>query len=304
MNVDKIRNIISNGWNLDAFDLRIVNYKNRKYSTVATAILGTQSGVRHFIIKETTSNPEYAVQLANRAREIFKNDANVFLPYLVFDRASGLIIAEMFSGTSLQDRCRLSYRQNPFKWYSSLKTAVVLTGKWLTTYHATSQRMDAYESNPYYDYLFPRRKLLEYLPNDLSRQVESLAKTHISRNRVIIHGDYSPHNVFFDRRRICVIDFGINEWTAMSPAWDLATMTTSLERNLRFSWRSPLRWSPQRIKKIIEIFLRNYGGDFDRSSYILASVLCHLVGLGEERQGNLIADWHLRELARNLIECA
>ena len=300
MNIDKIRDIISGEWDLNASDLRILNYNKRLYSTIATAILRTQSGVRRFIIKETNSNPEHAVRLASRAREIFKHDADVFLPRLVFDRASGLIISEMFAGASLQDYCRVSYRQNPLKWRSNLETAVARTGKWLATYHATSRRMDNCESYSYYDYLSPRRKLLEYLPGDLGRQLESWAKTHIIRTRAIIHGDYSPHNVLIDRRRICVIDFGIEEWTEMSPVWDLATMTTSLEKNLRFSWRSPFRWSQKRIKKIIEVFLKSYGCDIDRNSYGLGCALCHLVAFGEERQGSPTAIWHLRELTRGL----
>ncbi len=45
---------------------------------------------------------------------------------------------------------------------------------------------------------------------------------------VVTHGDYSASNLLWDGRGLAIIDFGISEWTEMSPFWDVATFLVTL----------------------------------------------------------------------------
>jgi hypothetical protein len=61
------------------------------------------------------------------------------------------------------------------------------------------------------------------------------------------------------RPGVGVIDYGVSEWTEMSPHWDTITFVTMLERFSLFSLRSALFWYRPFLHRLKRGFLQAYG---------------------------------------------
>ena len=101
--------------------------------------------------------------------------------------------------------------------------------------------------------------ILDALPSKLQKRFLHSVQNCPDHFLTIVHSDFVPSNIFSDGKIIAVIDFGIAEWTAMSPYWDIAVFTIYLERESQFRMKSSLKWLPFLRTRLLSHFFESYG---------------------------------------------
>lgn len=276
------------------------------YSMIYKIEADFNSRKRTYYLKSANDSLEQQWRLAKNAEEFFYADKTYKPLAVTYIEDCNVLLSEGSEHNTFAQTITQDGFPNPFKWYKSITNTVVLVGRWLSKYHS---QKTAYGSiaEPLSRYVNIRSEGLKEFESDLRdsflRAVNSCPDDIIAP----AHSDYSPQNILSDGKTLSVIDFGISEWTHMSPCWDIATIQIALERDFLFRYRNPLRWLPTARKKLIEVFNDAYGPhpQYNPESWAACVATRHFTqfcGIISRDRRDPRLDWHV-ECMKKALAC-
>lgn len=306
---DSLRRLLESTTGETVDHLTFETQDRRLYSQIyrLDARVGGES--RRYVVKSWANAETFAMQIRalDEARAVFGNDPDVCIPYLGCDWQARLLVMEYVGDDTLEALTRLEPsrdRLNIRAWRRRVDAACFSAGRWLRRWHdAHSGRADL--GTLLGEYLHSRPGYLDLLDGDtresLVQRVASLGSGPVAA----VHGDFTPLNVLWAPERLTVLDFGINEWHQMTPAWDYETMRIGLLGELRFATRCPARWITGFADPPVAAFERGYGSmDVDPAVQTACSAIRHLILYAYDREAGPAhekrAAWHRAMLQRLL----
>jgi len=284
-------------------DIQVLDAQRRPYSSIWEIAVRFNGDILHYVVKKAGDRARHQAELSRRADLLFAGDPSVASAGLVYVEGLDLIIGRAFSGSSLASTMAWQFFESPLRRYRKLRHGLWRAGRWLARYHAAAS-MPPY-GEPLFDYVDNRRAVLTELPDAIRKRILEIACEPFESSFTIVHGDFTAGNVLVDDERLCVIDFGVNEWTAMSAWWDVATLLMSVRRSLLFSARSPVRWMPALLRPLERAFLVGYGGPpLQKRDFLRCLVVRHFTYWAQDRSRSLDVRtrWHFDHLVTILNE--
>lgn len=254
--------------------IRIVEFLDEKNSVVKlflkriTIPNRTTPNIKKSIHNETTLLQQMSNEMAGQAVEIIESfpDQQV----IVTKQCPGAAIDSAINAYGFW------WKSNPH--HNAYRDDIATRcGRWLKQYHTLTGR-NGEDLTPWYNYLsgemtWRHRALKEQLPEyaklfDKVSDYFSNKLQHIENQgySCIYHGDFSPHNIFYDKEKIRVIDFF--DAKTGHPVIDQINFIASLASRAE----SPL-YSKSRINKFCNSFLIAYGQSFDKNDELVSLVL-------------------------------
>lgn len=292
--------------------VRIRAHLVRPYSEVWFLDAYADNTALALVAKSWNSDAAFHRQIAalQQAR-VAISDSDACIPYLGSVKAARLLLMKRVADPAIADLCRISlgapvripYLSDRREW---LEAACTKAGQWLREWH-TRTAANGPVTPAFKAYLANRADCLTLLTDrDRSRISQLVEGTGVSA-LCIPHGDFTPPNVLWSPQHLTILDFGVAEWSQMSPFWDCASFEIGLHRSLRFSVKGMGSWSPAIVDAAIEAFRNGYGESAAESKARLACfAVRHLVLYGgDTRRGHAYrrrALWHRREMQRALDE--
>ena len=276
-----------------------VRKHDRSYSSVWQVSVAGKRETQTFFVKAPGINPEKETRLQQRAEQLSRGLAHYTLPEVHFDRTLRLVVSKGFSGRSILSLIQHGDLLHPIRSFPEAENAVHAAGSWLKLYH--QERRTGSISQPLLRSLKRRSDSLALLASEFRRRLCMLVGDGFEDEVVVTHGDYSASNLLWDGRGLAIIDFGISEWTEMSPFWDVATFLVTLDRYTLFSPRTTLFWFRPLLTKLKRSFLAGYGRDLPNSERAAQACLAvrHFSSAftaGPIQAGDRRARWHLSQL--------
>lgn len=253
MNEETIKSIIRSRYGVPKSEEIIVGKESHLYSTIWMATINSNINSSTFIIKQSDQNLRSQAELWIRAEDLFRDDETYTPLGVVYLADHDVIISKKSEYLTLAEHIASNGFLNPFAWYRQTNRIVELAGAWLRRYHGFETSIGSL-SKPLSRYVKQREKYLRLLPKGLGEKLVEAVGNCPDHIVTIVHSDFSPHNILSDGKSLSVIDFGINEWTRMSPYWDIATLSIALERIFLFGLRNPLRWIPPLRNQVVSRF--------------------------------------------------
>lgn len=291
-------------------DLNVANEYNRLYSKIWLLNVVKNNGFEKIVAKYWSDNSAFFMQLKSleKAREVFEDVSYIHIPYLGHDADNNIIFMEFVDDQTLSDLFHLSYdnlgKWRLVKWRDSIYEACFTAGRWLNYWHSidkSSGRIDLLLK----EYIRNRQELLVSIDkNTESRLNRMISQTGTGRVNAI-HGDFTPFNVMWSGQRLTVFDFGISEWSVMSPWWDAICMDIGVRRELEFSFLSLGKLNPKIIDGAVEQFWSGYSNTEKNSvARHVCIALRHLVlykaDIVRGRKFYKRAKWHYNGFANAL----
>lgn len=289
----EIRDAISNlGFDSDG-ELRWLSGARRIYSNVQAVEITSAGEQKKFLLKSGGNLLEKNVSLNEIARNICTDQPQYFQPKMAYLESRDLIITEFFEGNSLSHGLRFRFRQSPLAWRRKLLKHAGMAGEWLRNFHEVSaEREDI--SQYLTSYIANRTERLVLLPEELRFDLLSAIEKPWLVKCSLSHGDFTSQNILINENSLCVIDFGVREWNAMMPEWDLASFLIGIRRSSMFSPLSVLRWLPYLMKECSSAFLQAYGREVHQKEYLLACALRHFTYFPDTDSLRVAMDWDRR----------
>ena len=278
---------------------------HRLYSTTWVVSVSEGALSETYLVKFAREGAEKQVRLAQRANEIFIGYPVHVPSEIQYDPEHDLIVSRAFPGRSLEALMADRGWPNPVRWYGDLSRTLHLAGLWLRRYHQVDRHPGSL-SEPLMHYLERRRDKLDRLSPDSRRKLLRLVGGDIIDNVVVTHSDFSPGNILSNGRALCVVDFGIAEWTEMSPWWDVVTLLISLDRYFLFRRLTPLYWVRPLIARLKDRFRAAYeqAPPEDHRPVLACAAVRHFSFAGNWTADALRNDprarWHAEQLERIL----
>ena len=283
-------------------DIQIIDTQRRCYSDIWRIAVSFNGDVIHYVVKRAGSRGRHQAELSRRADLLFAGDPSVASTELVYLEEFELTIGRAFSGAPLAAMTGWHPLKNPLRRYHRLRCWLLRTGSWLARYHAAARVPPG--GIPLLEYVDNRRAALSQLPNVIRERLVGVASEPFEADFTIVHGDFTVGNILVDDEQLCVIDFGINEWTAMSAGWDVATLLISLQRSLLFATRSPVRWLPVLLRPLQKGFLTGYAGTLASRDLLRCLAVRHFTYVAQDPSTSLDVRtrWHFDHLMTILNE--
>ncbi|WP_162913360.1 phosphotransferase [Rhodospirillaceae bacterium SYSU D60014] len=278
---------------------------SRIYSTIWSATISENGSRRTHILKQAGKRAERQVWLSQRADRLFFDQPFHASPGLAYEPGYDLTIARLYPGRSLEALMAEGGIPDPFRWYRDLSRRLGLAGIWLKHYHRAERRIGSV-SGPLMAYLEQRRDQLDHLPALCRQRLLGLVESDLVDDIVVTHSDFSPGNILSDGRTLCVIDFGIKEWTEMSPWWDVVTILTALDRYFLFRRTCPVYWIRPLLSRLKSTFWTAYSSrpPHDQRSFLACAAVRHFSFAGDlspkALDGSPRSRWHLAQLEQIL----
>ena len=267
MNEETMKSIIRSHYGVPKSEEIVIRKESHLYSTIWTAAINSNINTSVFVIKQSDQDLHTQAELWIRAEKLFRDDKTYVPLDVVYLADHDVIISRKSGYPTLAEQIAWNGFPNPFTWYQQTNHIVELAGTWLRRYHGYETRVGSI-SRPLLKYIEIREKHLEVLPERLGEKLVDMVGNCPDHTVTIVHSDFSPHNILSNGENLSVIDFGINEWTEMSPYWDIATLSIALERIFRFAFRNPLRWMPPLRKQVVSRFTNSYGDVYPDNPYV------------------------------------
>jgi hypothetical protein len=257
------------------------------------------------LLKRARGSVDKAIWLSQRADRLLEDNPLHAPLQLRRHEETGIIASRRFEGPSLADRLVATTRRGPLAWQRELEAAVALAGEWLAAYHAQDRRKGSI-MEPLRAYVAGCRVEFAALPKSIRAPFERLLAREIVDDLVVTHGDFTPGNILIDHAKVCAIDFGVREWTELSPWWDVVTLDVVLERFFRCDKAFTAFWLRPFFPRLRAAFFEGYGASFHENSE--ARAICtaarhlSLAGVPAARPAGLALRyrWHLRRMAEAL----
>jgi hypothetical protein len=276
--------------------------QDRLYSTIWSAEVTHPAGRASYMLKLAGGSADKAIWLSQRADRLLASSPLHVPLGLRRHGPTGLIISRRFEGESLADLLIAGARSNPLSWGRRLETAVALAGEWLATYHALERRSGSI-MEPLRAYVAGCSAEFKALPPLVRSAFERLLAEDIIDDLVVTHSDFTPGNILTDGAKACIIDFGVREWTELSPWWDLATLDVVLERFFRCDKAVTGFWLKPLFPRIRAAFFEAYGASADKvcRSRAICTAARHL-SLGGKARAESRYRWHIRHITNVLSQ--
>lgn len=252
------------------------------------------------------------VAALQQARAVSK-DGDTCIPYLGSVKSARVLLMSRVADPTIADLCRVSLRAPVRIPYlldrrEQLQAACSKAGRWLRAWHArtTAHGLVA----PAFDaYLANRADCLVLLDDHTRARITELVAGAGAGTLCTSHGDFTPPNVLWSLQQLTVLDFGVSEWSQMSPWWDCVSFEAGLHRALRFSPKGIGSWEPGIVDAAIMAFRHGYGEPVTESPARQACLaIRHLVlYAGDVCRGHAYrrrALWHRCEMQRALGRAA
>jgi serine/threonine protein kinase len=291
---------------LSPIDKLSIRKFRRLYSTI-WVISTFHNGIRcDYIVKDAGERGEKQARLSGRADEIFRGDPLHFSATVAYEPTYNVLISRKYEGPSLQTLMAQPALPYPIGWYHRVTEFLCRAGTWLRRYHSADCHAGSI-SGALMCYIEQRRRKLDQLPSDTRQRLLRLIQRRLVDDIAVVHGDFSPANILSDGRTICVIDFGISEWTQMSVWWDVATLLVGLDRYFLFRKSGPLYWIRPLLTKMKATFLRAYSRstlqECDNEALLVCMAVRHFTfaaGRSTISRADARDQWHLVQLERLL----
>ncbi|HET7313721.1 phosphotransferase [Salinisphaera sp.] len=258
-----------------------LGHDDRLYSAVYPLNVVIDGQTRPLVVKTWSNDATYRVQIDAlfEARRVFAGGDGVNIPFVACDAQSRMLVMERVPDPSIESlaHCESSLRGLNFhRWKRRLEQACFSAGQWLRRWH-THNAHDARIDDLLGQYVEDRHAQLDLLPPNERRALLDLV-SGLGRGPVAaVHGDFTPWNVLWSPDRLTMLDFGVNGWPHMTPAWDFCTMKTGLATELLFATRSPARWLKRLARGPISAFEHGYGRiDCEPAALDACAVVRHL----------------------------
>lgn len=276
-----------------------VEQVDRLYSTIWTVDLARNGQRESYIVKHRPETAKHEYRLSRRADELFHDDPSYCCLQPHVDPTGSFIVTRRSTLPVLEHRLFRYAWQNPLAWFRNLDRSVHLAGAWLKRYHAADPSTGPM-SPGFLRYLENRESALQKIgAANRTRLVQAVTSATETR-LVTTHCDFSLQNILTDGRHIAVVDYGIREWTKMSPYWDVATFILDLESQARFRLKSPLHWLSSLRRRLTSSFLSAYCGPHDSSDpewLLCAAVRYFSLFAGTIDRHGARATWYQSRLA-------
>jgi hypothetical protein len=279
-------------------DIQVVDAQTRSYSNIWGIAVRFNGDVLHYVVKEAGEGAYRQAELSRRADLLFAGDPSVAPIGLLYVEKLELTIGRAFSGSSLAASMTWHLLASPLRRYRKLRRGLRRAGRWLARYHAAASVPPS--GVPLLDYIDNRRAALAELPAAMRKRILEIAREPFESTFTIVHGDFTAGNILVDDERLCVIDFGVGEWTAMSAWWDVATLLMSLRRSLLFSAHGPMGWLPALLRPLERAFLVGYGrAPLEDRDFLRCLAVRHFTYWAQDPSGSLDVRtrWHFDHLA-------
>ncbi|NKB57656.1 MAG: phosphotransferase [Alphaproteobacteria bacterium] len=263
-----------------------------------------------FLYKQSDIGQSKQAKLCIDAEKFFEN-CDFYHPLnTVYVSNRNVIISRKSEYLRFQEQIALNGFPNPISWYKQLNKVANLSGRWLKYYHEfgrNSQDNEGRESvsSPLLKYIDARKYILDALPSGLRNRFLESVRGCPDHFLTTVHSDFAPPNIFSDGEKISVIDFGVAEWTAMSPYWDIATFVIYLTRENQFRMKSPLKWLPFLRARVLSNFFEAYGDVYgaDPKVWRICCASRHfalLSALVESNTADRRFSWHIDQMQKML----
>ncbi len=284
--------------------LSVVGHVGRLYSRLWTLEAQTPGGPRRVIAKAWSNTGAFEQQLnvLRMAKETFAGRQDVTIPYLDCCESKRLLFMPQVHDPTLARLCQYSFDESPRQWAMRLRQAAFDAGRWLRDWHSATA-ITAPAAPALTGYFKNREAPLKLLKPDQKDKFESLIDSLGKEPSCVAHADYTPLNVMWSPGRIAVIDFGLPEFSRVTPCWDYVSMQLGLISMLRYAPKSPGWWIPGIASMAVNAFRAGYG-DVAGSVGALRACLAirHLVHYAADRRNGprywRRARWHRQALAR------
>ena len=213
---------------LESKEITVVKTEKFPYSTIRVIQLTDRQGssIRLFLKRITIPNkdPQFIQQAlrleTKHLQNLNKKMKGETVEHFYTSLEHQTIVTRECTGTALETLVN-AYG---FWWYNSPRRSVlrhtlpVQCGNWLKRYHETTTQQNR-DLTPWYNYLsgemFWRVRHLKDLLPDHSTLLQSTFESFNSDLKLLdpngsiclYHGDFAPHNIFYNQQNICIIDF-------------------------------------------------------------------------------------------------
>lgn len=284
-------------------DIQVVDTERRTHSRIWRIVVRFNGETSQYVVKEAGGRARHQAELSRRADRLFADDPSVAPSDLICVEGADLTIGRAFAGPSLAASITWRPTENPLRRYRNLRHKLYRAGRWLARYHAAAS-IPSYGA-PLLDYVDNRLALLTELPSAFRERIREVAGEPFAADFTIVHSDFTIFNILADDEQLCVIDFGISEWTAMSAWWDVATLLMSLRRSLLFSVRSPVSWLPALSRPLERAFVVGYrAAPLPNRDFLRCLAVRHFTFCAQDPSGSrdVRTRWHFHQLATILNE--
>lgn len=250
---------------------------------------------------------------ALRQARVTSTDADTCIPYLGSVKSARVLLMSRVADPTIADLCRISLRAPARIPYlcdrrEQLQAACLKAGRWLRAWHARTTA-DGLLAPAFDAYLANRADCLALVDDRTRNRIIELAEGLEPGTLCTPHGDFTPPNILWSTRQLTILDFGVSEWSQMSPWWDCVSFEVGLHRALRFSPKGIGSWVPGIVDASVAGFRRGYGEPVAEAPARQACLaIRHLVlYAGDTRRGPAYqrrALWHYREMQRAIGQAA